>query len=340
MLGSNRALDAATQALVAVYPHFRGSDVAPNALQSYGNSLRVLRETLSEPGQVRSPYTLCAIYLMTICQSWLGSCDDDSETGHGEALAYLLKNLDLNMCQGWFEKEMITTLTVVVIMEGIANPRVYIDPAFMKKLIAFIQPQSLNSTTTLSIMSKLPKYLRDPVPHMAEISAAYYQLRHDINRIRSYLDQLPCTDSEPFSSPAVFHKSQIQAAHSVTLSLLTLLNALIRAYNPDNPALRVDTMVYCEQILHEAKAASCYRPLGAGYVALCLVVALAATDDPEQIERIETIMADYQKDFINTGWKKRAVLLKRTFEYHKIRGKSGGLTDDQFPKSEILCCMM
>ncbi|KAJ5263877.1 hypothetical protein N7478_011482 [Penicillium angulare] len=115
MLGSNRALDAATKALVAVYPHFRGSDVAPNALQCYGTGLRVLRETLNEPGQACSPYTLCAIYLMTICQSWLRSCEDESEIGHGEALAYLLKNLDLNKCQGWFEKEMITTLTVVVV---------------------------------------------------------------------------------------------------------------------------------------------------------------------------------------------------------------------------------
>ncbi|KAJ5263878.1 hypothetical protein N7478_011483 [Penicillium angulare] len=186
----------------------------------------------------------------------------------------------------------------------------------------------------------MPKYLRDPVSHMAEISAAYYKLRDDIKTIRSYLNQLPCTDSESFSSTAVFKKSQIQAVNSVTLSLLTILNALIRAYNPDNQALRMDTTIYCEQIVHEAKAASCYRPLGAGYVSLCLVVALAAADDPEQIERIEAIEAEYQTDFINTGWKKRAVLLKKTLEYHKIRGKSDGLADGQVINSEVLCCLM
>lgn len=68
LLGNNRALDAATNALVALYPHFRGLDLAPRALQQYGDSLRLLREALNDPRQYSSPYTLCAIYLITICE--------------------------------------------------------------------------------------------------------------------------------------------------------------------------------------------------------------------------------------------------------------------------------
>lgn len=210
----------------------------------------------------------------------------------------------------------------------------------MKNLIAFIQPQTLNSTTVLSILSKMPKYLRDPDPHITEIGAAYCKLREDVQECRLHLDQLPSTESESFSSVAVLHKSQVQAGHSLTLSSLSILNALLRAYNPENPALREETTSYCEKILHEAKVASCYRPLGAGYIALCLVVALATSDDPEQIERIEEMLEDYQTDFKYTGWKKRAELLKRTLEYHQLQVKSCGRIGNQIASSEMLCCLM
>jgi hypothetical protein len=34
----------------------------------YCNSLRALRESLNDPVEAQSPNTLCAVYLITICQ--------------------------------------------------------------------------------------------------------------------------------------------------------------------------------------------------------------------------------------------------------------------------------
>lgn len=226
------------------------------------------------------------------------------------------------------------------ILEGILNNRVLIDPAFMERMVAFIQPQSLNSTTSLSILSKMPQYLHDPDPYIMEIGAAYCKLRDDIQKIRSYLDKLPSTDLKSFSSAAVFQKFQAQSGYSVILSLLTILNALLRVYTPENPALRKETTLHCEKIIHEAKVASCFRPLGAGYIALCLVVALATAEDPDQIKRIDKILADYQTDSKNTNWRRRAMLLKRTLEYHRLRVGSGGLDENRSTDSGLFCCVM
>lgn len=67
-LGSSRALDAAVKSLVAAYPYFHGREFPPNVFVNFGGSLRALRECLSDPVQARSSNTLCAVYLITICQ--------------------------------------------------------------------------------------------------------------------------------------------------------------------------------------------------------------------------------------------------------------------------------
>lgn len=67
-LGTSAPLDAAVKALVASYPFFHNRDFPPEALIYHGRSLRVLRESLNDPVEARSANTLCAVYLITICQ--------------------------------------------------------------------------------------------------------------------------------------------------------------------------------------------------------------------------------------------------------------------------------
>lgn len=67
-LGSSRALDAAVKTLVTAYPYFHGRGFPPCVFVNFGSSLRALRECLSDPVEARSFNTLCAVYLITICQ--------------------------------------------------------------------------------------------------------------------------------------------------------------------------------------------------------------------------------------------------------------------------------
>jgi hypothetical protein len=67
-LGSSVALDASVKAVVTAYPYFRHQNFSPDVYMEYCNSLRALRESLNDPVEAQSPNTLCAVYLITICQ--------------------------------------------------------------------------------------------------------------------------------------------------------------------------------------------------------------------------------------------------------------------------------
>ena len=67
-LGSSTVLDSAVRALSTAYPLVYTGSYPRNALVLYGQSLRALRECLNDPAEARTPNTLCAVYLITICQ--------------------------------------------------------------------------------------------------------------------------------------------------------------------------------------------------------------------------------------------------------------------------------
>lgn len=67
-LGNSTVLDSAVKALSTAYPFLHTRSYPPNALFLYGQSLRALRECLNDPAEARSPNTLCAVYLIIICQ--------------------------------------------------------------------------------------------------------------------------------------------------------------------------------------------------------------------------------------------------------------------------------
>ncbi|KAJ5786979.1 hypothetical protein N7457_001969 [Penicillium paradoxum] len=67
-LGNSTVLDAAVRALSTAYPFFHKGSYPPVVLGLYGQSLRALRECLNNPVEAQTPNTLCALYLITICQ--------------------------------------------------------------------------------------------------------------------------------------------------------------------------------------------------------------------------------------------------------------------------------
>lgn len=67
-LGNSPVLDSAVRALSTAYPFLHTGSYTPNVLFLYGQSLRALRKCLNNPAEARSPNTLCAVYLIIICQ--------------------------------------------------------------------------------------------------------------------------------------------------------------------------------------------------------------------------------------------------------------------------------
>ena len=67
-LGRNPALDASVHALTVSIPAVHTHQFTPDMFQAYGDALRHLRAALRDPTTAGSVETICAVYLVMICQ--------------------------------------------------------------------------------------------------------------------------------------------------------------------------------------------------------------------------------------------------------------------------------
>ena len=67
-LGSDPALDAAAGAFAISLPCVLTRRRSPQMLKKYGLALSRLRTSLDDPGRARNASTVCAIYLVWVCQ--------------------------------------------------------------------------------------------------------------------------------------------------------------------------------------------------------------------------------------------------------------------------------
>ena len=67
-LGHNDGLDSAVCALTSALPALSGNPPTSTTFRKYGKALRHLRVCLSNPTEMHSPETLCAMYLIMVTQ--------------------------------------------------------------------------------------------------------------------------------------------------------------------------------------------------------------------------------------------------------------------------------
>jgi hypothetical protein len=67
-LGTNEALDASVSALTTAWPSVHTRQQSTEMVSRYVHALKSLRVCLSDPAKAESANTLCAVYLVTICQ--------------------------------------------------------------------------------------------------------------------------------------------------------------------------------------------------------------------------------------------------------------------------------
>jgi hypothetical protein len=67
-LGINKALDAAATAFTAALPYVYTHEYSADMFSSYAGALKATRVSLSNPEEAQTPETLCAIYLLMVCQ--------------------------------------------------------------------------------------------------------------------------------------------------------------------------------------------------------------------------------------------------------------------------------
>lgn len=78
-LGTNDALDASVGALTSAFSSLQRRRQSPETLSRYVHALKTLRISLNDPAKAHSPNTLCAMYLIMICQVSLVSSSSSNK---------------------------------------------------------------------------------------------------------------------------------------------------------------------------------------------------------------------------------------------------------------------
>lgn len=116
-LGQSEALDAAAVTLVATVDDLERATLADGRLGMYGRALYKLRASLLNPEMAFSSLTLCAIFVVWICQGWIGG-DQSDAPGHGAGVLQLLSNSPLRHSRDPFEQHLLAVMLAPVVRCG------------------------------------------------------------------------------------------------------------------------------------------------------------------------------------------------------------------------------
>ncbi|KAF2096262.1 hypothetical protein NA57DRAFT_67772 [Rhizodiscina lignyota] len=329
-LGTNDALDAAVGAISAAYSSIYTRQRSVETFSRYGHALRTLRVCLNDHKKSHSVDTLCAIYLIMVCQGFIGR-RDDQETRHGEGMALILNTIGSRETQGSFEGSMLFTLCLPALIESTYNPKVQLGPWIEKLLVKTYGPPTPDPRDEFSphklavhSIADMPRFIRDPELHYVDMQYTYQLIQAEYPKLQQRVAKLEDEVSSTKTPTLPFMKLQHahQATYGIIMTAALILNGMLRAFEPYNYALVEDSILFTNEVLALAEKAARYRPLGAGYIPLCLMAAWATLDDTSKRAEVEMMLAVYQTDF-------------RQNKFEQLRLKVSGQTLD-----DALMCLM
>lgn len=305
-IGSSPALDAAIGAVTSAVKALRTRQNYPDAIARYVKGWKALRTCLSDPVQTKSIHTVCAIYLMMICQSWVGT-PDDHFANHGEILAQILNAAISQAGRGKFEDNMIVTLSMPVVMQSIVDPSAPLGSWFWAIAKSYEPRRPILSnhggripSLQFYVMAQITQWLRDPGLHLIEIHNAYNQLLADCVTMRSVLDKIADMDSAGITQSRLHTRPQ--AAYSMLLCLALVLNMVTRIFDPNSSSLADEATDLINEAIWLARLADRYRPFGVSFMPVSLVMAWTAAEDVAVKKQVQDILVGYERDFPAVRW--------------------------------------
>ena len=233
------------------------------------------------------------------------------------------------------------------ILESMVNPNVKLSPYLLKQAETYGPPRPLVNrkeddsisvrldTLSLSSLAKMPDYIRYPERHLFDMQLTYEQKRIDIEKMRNRLcdiSELPPAQEIGKFAPPVSPRTLIYlyyTAYVLLLCLALIINGLLRAMDPLDVTLIEDSIVFIDEIVIIAEHMAQYRPLGAGFIPICLTAAWAGTSDPEKQRKIEDLILDYQTDFAGARWMDGAYWLKDRYDILRLKTMTVKLEEQQ-----------
>ncbi|KAL3495335.1 hypothetical protein BJX62DRAFT_233326 [Aspergillus germanicus] len=317
-IGSSCALDAAIAAVTGAVKALRTRQGMPDAIGKYVKGWKALRTSLSDPEQTKSIHTVVAIYLMMICQSWVGS-PDDHFANHGEILAQILDAAVSQAGRGEFEDNMIVTLSSPVVLQSIVDPSLSLGSWFwtLAKSYTPKRPFLENQhgrlpSLQIYIMAQVTQWIRDPVLNLVNIATAYNQLIRDCATMRSLLDQFEALTAAAPTPPGRLH-TRPQVAYSVLICLALSLNIILRMFDPSD-TLAEEATDLCGESIRLSQLAEQHRPFGVSFMPVSLAMAWTASDNFAVRAQIRDILVGYEADFPAMNWVETCYWLQSKYD--------------------------
>ncbi|KAK0642181.1 hypothetical protein B0T16DRAFT_421144 [Cercophora newfieldiana] len=297
-LGKNRALDASVRALAASYPWVHTRQYTPDMYKAYGEALACLRVSLGDPATAGSVETMCAVYLIMICQGWIGR-GGDFFPNHGEAIAHLLNTAAA--ARNWqdeFAAEVTNTLLVIVIIESFANHKINLDPSLWapsgSPVIARPNRPPANHAPGIECLripslAAIADYTRNPQGNLPAIISAHAVLQCDLANMKALLSEV---------QDARHIHARRQTSYGTLLLLGLMANWALRVFGIGNPhALELEKAMLIDEIIDVAQGALQYRPLAASAMPRFIMAARMMADNKARLVRLEELLTLYRSDF-------------------------------------------
>ena len=330
-LGHNPALDASVTAFVSAIKLVTTHQDRVAALQSYGVALHTLQQRLSCPTQAYCPETLCSLYLMVLCHSWLGSANGISPTTHGPGIAHLMMYLVQKPPSDPFAADVVVTVAHYVVrvgyssnacphsnppklLQAVFNPSIKLYPwihkvSRIKRM--YTASKSENSDDSLQLnsiafetLAKIPRLLHGSRRNIAQMQRIYEMMRMDYLTLKN-LTKNPVSLSSSSVGLGDLHnsvklmrlQSQLEGAQGLMLSVEIAFNLLLRHYKKPDELLNVECHGFIADVISLADRAKSRRPFAASYIPLPLVAAWYATEDSVYRQRLQEQMDDYGAEY-------------------------------------------
>lgn len=207
------------------------------------------------------------------------------------------------------------------IFESIVNPKIQLNPWLDKLLETIGSERAEKSISMIRSLARIPDFIRHPALYLSEINSSYPRVKADCQTVRLRLAKTTeLISSGKFDPSTMKMYAHSQTAYSFMLAMATILNSILRAFDPRGTSLAEDSASNVYEIITLAERASPFRPLAASYIPLLLTTGWAATDDVAIKAEIEKYFAEYQTDLADARWLEGAIWLKA--QYGSWRRKS------------------
>jgi len=309
-LGTNEALDSASEALVAAYTRYLAGDTVacPDVLIKHSKALGALRQCLNDPVKAYSSETLSSILMLIVVQTLAGL--HHAFTSHSTGAAAIMKGRGYAGPNDEFEHKLLSALRTTMAIEALVNSQVTLPQKQWRDLLSRENDDSTPDGQILKCIMYLPDLMQrsrfalrsqsSPDSTLLELRKEAHTLHENhgftIKSLKERLENMDSTiPAEHVHLKRCFHAHFLRS-YALALAYGIVLNCMLATLQGTTSQLSQESSQWADETIKLAEIANQYRPLGASYMIICLIAAWAGAIDSKTQAIVEAWLLNYAKD--------------------------------------------